>query len=92
MSLTVNLDQATLEALQADAHIRKTSCEEIVGELLRTHYASPICLSPEEEASFMAQVEEGREAIRRGDFCTNEEMMNILKEQRSRILSQIAGK
>ena len=91
MTLAIDLDQAALEALKADALLRKVSCEEVASCLLRDYYARHVISSHEEEALFRAKVEEGREAIRQGNFYTHEDVMDWLAERRARLAARIAG-
>lgn len=92
MSLTINLDQATFEALQADADMHNLSCEELISVVIQNHYGCPENFEPDDAALFKAKVEEGLEAVRRGDFCTHEEVLKRMSERRARILARIADK
>ena len=90
MSITISLDPAIQNELEAEASSRAVSCEQIVCEALEDYLQRPKSPGPEYDAWFKARYEEGKAAYERGDVCSHAEVKRDMAERRMKYLKRLA--
>lgn len=91
MNLNISVKPGIFAALEAEASARDISCEEAASKVIETFFDLHGVLESAYDVWVKEKVEEGLDALRRGDVRTNEEVERDMEKLQARVLAMQAS-